>query len=271
MTAQIKTSPSSPSQIPSLPQTKGAAGFDFSSPRAWSESTLRYKRPNRPGQPLPEQGWGLSKLATSPISLAQRALDTMGTPIYIKDLHNHFLGANSAFLQMVGLENEYNLIGKTDQDILPHSVTDILHQAEKEILSGKRSVLRCQIHVPDSAGRLRTLLTTIRPIQDENSTIEGLMVVSQDATEKDAIEPSENQPSLFNQLAFVARMSHELRTPLNAVIGMTSLLLDSSLSGEQQEFLNIVRTSGNTMLALINELLDLAKIDAGKIELTAEP
>jgi two-component system, sensor histidine kinase len=67
---------------------------------------------------------------------------------------------------------------------------------------------------------------------------------------------------------FLANMSHEIRTPMNGILGMSELLADTGLAGEQRSFVNAIRSSADNLLAIINDILDLSKIEAGKLELS---
>ena len=91
----------------------------------------------------------------------------------------------------------------------------------------------------------------------ERKAFETMVARARDAAEKAAGSRQE----------FLATMSHEIRTPMNAIIGMTSLLLDTPMDRQQRDFVETVRTSGEHLLTIINDILDYAKIDAGKLVL----
>ena len=70
---------------------------------------------------------------------------------------------------------------------------------------------------------------------------------------------------------FLANMSHEIRTPMNAILGMAHLALKTELSPKQSDYLQKIKTAGNSLLGIINDILDFSKIEAGKLEMEAVP
>jgi PAS domain S-box-containing protein len=112
----------------------------------------------------------------------------------------------------------------------------------------------CQPQMKD--GRCIRLIGAMQDITAVREAAENL-TLAKEAAEAASVAKAE----------FLANMSHEIRTPLNGLIGMTGLLLESELQSEQREYAEIARSSGEALLALVNNVLDLSKIDSGHLEL----
>lgn len=147
------------------------------------------------------------------------------------------------------------------------AVTDLKHTLDSsssgyvELLIGRRDGTSCWAGInltpvfeaDDTVGRWIVLM---RDVTQQKQHQEA-MAAARDSAEKASRSKSE----------FLANMSHEIRTPMNAVIGMTELALGTELTPEQQEYLSTVRMSAESLLELLNDILDLSKIEAGKVEL----
>jgi len=123
----------------------------------------------------------------------------------------------------------------------------------------------------------KTMLLNARRIVQKINHEELILLAISDVTEKKMFELELMEAKVFAESAtkskqqFLSNMSHEIRTPLNSILGFTNVLLKTNLDEEQNEYVEAIKTSGKSLNLLINDILDLAKVDAGRMTFENEP
>ena len=180
---------------------------------------------------------------------------------------------NAAFTRHTGYSLA-EMLGKVPGHVLQGPSTDQAEIARlgQEIRAG-RSV-RSEILNVKRSGELYWVTLYITPIRDESGVIQRFISVQSDSTAlrqmRSDLEYEKLRAEAANRAksAFLATMSHEIRTPMNSILGMAQTLMDPTLeSGQRQDYVRILMDSGETLLALLNDILDLSRIEAGKLVL----
>lgn len=182
---------------------------------------------------------------------------------------------NPAFTKVTGYTAE-EAIGKTPRFLQgPKTERAILDGVRAKIINGNEFHFEAVNYRKDGSDFV--LSTDISPIREENGKVTHFIYFQRDATERDrvaaALQQAKEEAERANRAKseFLSRMSHELRTPLHAILGFAQLLeMDGESADNPDNVAQIIR-AGNHLLGLIDEVLDIARVEAGKLALTPEP
>ncbi|MDE2439756.1 MAG: response regulator, partial [Betaproteobacteria bacterium] len=227
--------------------------------------------------------------------LLQSVIEHAPIRVFWKDKESRFLGCNRLFALDAGLDSPDALIGKSDFDFSWRAQAEIYRADDLNVMA--TGIPKIDFEEPQTTpdGKTIWLSTSKVPLQDGNNQIIGILGIYSDITERknaaqeltshrlhleQLVEERTQELSLAKDAAesanmaksaFLANMSHEIRTPLNAITGLAHLIRREGLSAKQQEQLSKLEGAGVHLLNIINAILELSKIEAGKFTIEEAP
>ena len=204
-------------------------------------------------------------------------LESTGEAIYGVNNKGEWTFCNHALLRLLGYESQHELLGRNIHDVMHHTRRDGTPYPREECSQLKELAAGTKIHVEEELlwradGSSFEAEIWSHPLVEDGARL-GAVVTFIDITERKkaqrALEQAKEDAEAANRAKsdFLANMSHEIRTPMNGILGMTALALETNLDTEQRDYLSMVKSSGESLLRLLNDILDLSKIEAGKLDL----
>jgi len=218
------------------------------------------------------------------LSLIEASLD----PLVTISPKGKITDMNEALTNITGLTREE----LTDTDFLDYFTEPQKARMVYQEVFANESVTNSPLTLRHKNGNLTDVLFNGSIYKDDDGNVEGVVIVARDVTEQKKIASELNEAIRFAEKAtalaeeakikaekattiaegamkakqqFLSNMSHEIRTPMNAIIGFTKVVLKTDLTPKQKEYLKAIKLSGDALIVLINDILDLAKVDAGKM------
>ncbi|MBU1041895.1 MAG: PAS domain S-box protein [Proteobacteria bacterium] len=198
-------------------------------------------------------------------------LDTTPAVITIRDLEGRFLLASKRIEEIWG-HPATEIHGKSTEDVYPPSIAAAARKEDKDIQNSGLPLTKIS-DIPLKDGHIVTLLITKFLLRDENGAPDKICTIATDMTERVRLERELHAAKEAAEQAsraksdFLAKMSHEIRTPLNAVLGFSELAEMAASAGERNQALASLRESGRALLGLVNNILDVSRVESGSISL----
>jgi len=198
-------------------------------------------------------------------SMLKAMFDAVPDMIFCKDIDFRYTRWNESLLRYFNINGDW-LLGKDDEKGLgiPTKAANLYRDYDHLAVDEKRVVTH-EEEVPALDGTMRLFETSRVPLILDGE-ITGIMGIARDITERKAMEEAA-QSANNAKSAFLANMSHEIRTPMNAIIGMSEILSHENLSNRQVGYVRDISNSAQALMEIINDILDMSKIEAGKLEL----
>ena len=223
------------------------------------------------------------KLADIAVHRLTQILENADAIAVMKDTNLCYLAANKAYLRLTGFTSQDMLIGKTDRELFhglaaEEEIRHYMDNDRKAMSLPPGQVLTVEESLPGPDGEIRTFLTKKFPVYDQDQqALTGVATLSSEITDRKAMEIELRKARDAAEAAssakseFLANMSHEIRTPLNGILGMLQLLETSAMNEEQCQFCSLAIQSTNRLTRLLSDILDLSRIEAGKMQLNQTP
>ncbi|MBS1130398.1 MAG: sensor hybrid histidine kinase [Proteobacteria bacterium] len=209
------------------------------------------------------------------LHLVEELIENIPLPIYLKDSSGRYIRLNRAFEQFFQVRREA-FIGRTLHDLLPAEDARQHAEMDADLFAAKGTqTYEATVHSRDGIAHETIYRKAVLTRRD--GSVSGLLGIIVDITDRKRAEIEVLRAKEAAEAAnraksdFLANMSHEIRTPMNGVIGMTDLALETALTAEQREYLNIAKSSAESLLTVINDILDFSKIEAGKLQVEDIP
>ncbi|MDR2579340.1 MAG: response regulator [Chitinispirillales bacterium] len=184
---------------------------------------------------------------------------------YFMDTRMRYVSVNRSFETFIG-KSESDMLGKTSEEILG----DRTRMAELFTSTNSTVLKECKtlvVHeLVETIDGVEVLFETVKTPLFQNGVLIGIIGIARDITSHKAAEAKAVEAST-EKSRFLANMSHEIRTPLNAIIGMSDLLSMEYLSNRQKNYVKDISMASHSLLSIVNDILDISKIEAGKLEL----